>query len=188
MIGLARRTWVTGTVLLLAVVVGSAQESKTKTAPGWNEKDDYPPLFPALDLKKGETLDAATSKLPAIVVLEADPPVVRAAKKMIVARLDQIDIIQQRMQVGQFTGASAHRVLADALADVTAAADLIWDKPEQLLPWYEWRVLAAKSAEGFIAPRVKEGLETDPSQLPQLVAERYKAEIALQKLKEKAKK
>lgn len=179
----------TACVLVLAVAAASAQEPKAdpKPAKGWNDKDVYPSLFPELDPKKDEVMKAVTDKLPEVVVAESDSPTVKAAKRMLTALRKQYGLIGQRVGVGAFTGPT-FTGRAETLNAATAAAELNWDKPEQLLPWYEWRVLMLKQTEQYLTPRVKQKLETAPDVLPQFIAERYKAEIALQKLKEKAKK
>lgn len=183
-----------GTVGVVAVgqtpkpVVTDKAKTDDKPAKGWNENDQYPTTVPDIDPKKAEDVEAYRKKLPEVVVLEGDPPAVKAAKRTLLARMAQIEFIGQRIAAGQFTGSSAYLTATSAVSSVTETAAAIWDKPDQLLPWYAWRLAEMKAAESFIKQRVDGGLELDPATHPQLVAERYAAEIALLKLREKAKK
>jgi hypothetical protein len=119
---------------------------------------------------------------------DKDTVVVKAAKHMLAARLEQCRLLEMRVRLGQFSGSATLVAYVTALGELAEAADLIWDEPKQRLPWYEFRVMVLKDWERAADLRVSGGLETEPEMVPRARAERYKAEIALLKLREKVKK
>jgi hypothetical protein len=158
-----------------------AEEPKAHAKPDkeWNDKDKFPTTCPEV---KAALIGAA--KLPEVVVFEADPPAVKAAKRQILARQKTAAILIERINIGAISDSNAFGQLADAIADVPEAAAAIWDKPDQLLPWYEWRVAVLKEVEKYVEQREKAGAEVLRHNYPTMVAERYKAEVALLKLRE----
>jgi hypothetical protein len=116
-----------------------------------------------------------------------DTPVVRAGKRALRAEQQRYELIETRISAGQFSGSSQYTQLTDCVVGVYSAAALIWDDPEDLLPFAEDMVVSLLKAEAFNAPRVAQGIE-EPQLGPQLTAARCKAEVVVLKLREKAKK
>jgi hypothetical protein len=166
-----------------------ADEPKANAKPDreWNDKNKNPTTCP--EVKPGkETPEDQLVRLPDVVVMEGDSLVVKAAKKQLAARLEQVKLIEAQIQSGAFLDTSPYSSKIEAITDMAEAAALAWDKPENVLPWREWQVRELKKLEDLISQRVQAGIEQRRDLYPKLVAERYKAEVALLKLREKAKK
>ena len=115
-----------------------------------------------------------------------DPAEVKAAKKIMRAELRRVDLIDQRIRAGSFTGGAAYLQLTAALNGVINAAVDAFPEPKEQLPWFEYRLEVAEAAVKFNQPRVEQGVE-EPQLLPQLEADVARAELALLKLKKKIK-
>ncbi|MEO2089984.1 MAG: hypothetical protein ABGY75_10870, partial [Gemmataceae bacterium] len=162
-----------------------AGEPKANAKPDreWNDKNKNPTTCPEVKLGK-ETLEDQIARLPDVTVLEGDPPVAKAAKKQLAARLEQVKLIEAQIQAGAVADNSPFVLKVEAIADMADAAGGAWDKPENVLPWREWQVRELKKLEDLISQRVQAGIEQRRDLYPKLVAERYKAEVALMKLRE----
>jgi hypothetical protein len=125
--------------------------------------------------------------LPEIGMDDADSAEVTRGKKMILLQLKRYSLIEKRITGGQFVGAANYIQLTDTLAELTAAAEVVYPDAKAQLPWFEFRLAQLTKWEGFNAPRVTEG--TDEPQLgPQLRAAMFKAELALLKVQKLVKK
>jgi hypothetical protein len=130
---------------------------------------------------------AGVGSLPVVAVEKSDRPAVRAAKRAVNAEAERYKLIQSRIERGSFSGSSQYLQLSACVFDQYAAAALVWDDPEKLLPFAEAVVLALLDAEEFNLPRVAMGVE-EPQLRPQLTAARWRAEVVALKLWEKVKK
>lgn len=145
----------------------------------WNDKEKFPTTCPEV-----KAVAPGAAKLPEVVVYEADPPAVKAAKKQILARLRTVEIVKEHIRAGAIADSGMYGQLANAITDMADVAATIWDKPDQLLPWYELRVGVLKDKEKLLDEREKAGVEFFRNLYSATVAERYKAEVALLKLRE----
>jgi hypothetical protein len=144
--------------------------------------EKYPTEVPDVVAKLG-----AQVKLPKVEVGKDDRPVVKAAKRALVAEMEAMELIKLRIVAGQFQGGASYVQLTTAAAGLYGSAQVVWDDPEKVLPCAEVLLQAIAAAENFNFPRVEQGVE-EPQLLPQLRAARCKAEVVVLQLREKAKK
>lgn len=179
---------------LLGVVVlgGVAAVAQTPKPPA----DPTRPADKAPDVKtppaKAEAgLEVGATKMlddhPEVKRADGDSPEHAAAKEIILAELERLRLIGQRISSGQFQGGSSYLQVADALSGLTAAAEELYPDPAKQLSWFEFRLAQAKGLEEFNRPRVEQGVE-EPQLTAQLRAERFRAELALAKVVRKGKK
>lgn len=144
--------------------------------------DAQPPKPAELKLPEVKSVD----DLPDVDAKADDPAEVKLAKEVMRASVERYKKLELRRTAGQLAGGVEYMQFTQALADLTDAADDAFPEPKDRLPWFVFREMVVKRLEVFNAPRVKEGVE-EPQLLPQLQAERAKAELALLKLKKKLK-
>ncbi|MFY7953666.1 MAG: hypothetical protein ACOVT5_14270 [Armatimonadaceae bacterium] len=131
-------------------------------------------------------LETDAVALPSVEVTKDDPPAVRAAKRAINAEAERYHMILERIKAGQFSGSAQYNTLIDCVFGQYAAATLLHDDPEKLLPYAEAVVVSLMKAELFNSPRVLRGVD-EPQLLPQLMAARCRAEVVVIKLREQVK-
>ena len=124
--------------------------------------------------------------LPSVEVTKDDPPAVRAAKRAINAEVERYHVILERIKAGQFSGSAQYNTLIDCVFGQYAAATLLHDDPDKLLPYAEAVVVSLMKSEQFNSPRVLQGVD-EPQLLPQLTAARCRAEVVVIKLREQVK-
>jgi RNA polymerase sigma factor (sigma-70 family) len=167
-----------------AGVVVFAQTPKPADPPKVAQKAD-PPVSAKERKRPNGVFDAIDR--PKLIMQNDDPAEVKVAKKWLQAEVDRLGMIEQRILAGQFTGGSAYLQVSETLADLTNAADEAFPDIKERLPWYQFRLEVAERGWEFNLPRVKQGVE-EPQLLPQLQADRAKAELALLKVQKKLKK
>jgi len=125
--------------------------------------------------------------LPTVEVGKDDPPAVRAAKRAMNAQAERFRLICLRIEAGSYDGGSMYTQFTECVFGRYAAAALLYDTPDKLLPFAEAVVVSLMGAEDFYFIRTKQGIE-ETQLMPQLLAARCRAEVTVLKLREQAKK
>ena len=140
---------------------------------------DKKPADKPVDVKSVDDLPTANAKT-------EDTAEVVAAKKILQAEVKRYTLLEQRRKAGALSGGVAYQQYCDSFRNLTEAVPDAYPDPKDQLVWFEFWLMAAKQLETFNEQRVQKGVE-EPQLLPQLQAERAKAELALLKLKKKMK-
>jgi len=193
--------------LLLTAAVGHAKDKPKDPPPARKPvRFEVPPTeFPNIVVKKleqkrgeeptEEQLAAYRKQFdpPALPkVVDTDKPLVKLAKAKLAAVSVSQQAFQRRVEGGINTG-SEFSSYCELSVSLTAAADLVYEKPADRVTWYEHRLQLMKLSEAYYLARNEARDPNDPPEirgidppylLPLASAARLDAEIALLKLKE----